>query len=172
VTPELRALALGGTIADYDQGAVTDQAIQVTAHLDKWVDLGYRNIAAGGVNHATWVEDTDFIVNSARGQIKFLSTGSATEGEAVSLTVTASAVSATRTKGATRPTFYCAVRLSGINQTTGERGTLDIFRVSAAPSGSVDPMSGEFLVTSIKGTLVTPDGLDAPYYWDSPETHS
>lgn len=170
--PESLALGLGGTVAAYSQGAVTDEAISIVAHLDKWMPVGYRNIDAGGLNHATWVEDTDYTVDHVRGQVKFLSTGSATEDEDVSMTVTASAVAASRITGATRSTFYANILLSGINQADGKRGTLEVLRASLAPSGSIDPMTGEFTVTSLKGTLVTPPGASGPYTWDTEEVHS
>lgn len=172
LTPELRALAMGGSVVDWTQGSVTDEPITVTVKLDKWMELGYRNIAAGGVNHATMVEDTDYIVDPVKGLVKFLSTGAATADASESLTVTANAIAAQRVKGGTRPTFNARILLSGVNQTNGKRGTLTIFRAALAPSGSVDPKSGEFLSVTFKGTLVTPPDGDAPYYWDGPETLS
>ena len=168
----LVALGLGGAVADYSQGAVTDEAISVVAHLDKWVGLGYRNIASGGVEHATWVEDTDFVVDSVRGLVKFLSTGSATEGATVPLTVTAAAVTAKRISGSTRPTFYASIMLDGINKADGQRGHLNIMKANLAPSGDVDPITGEFMVTTLKGTLITPEGESAPYFWDIEEVHA
>lgn len=169
--PSAMALGLGGTVADFSQSSTTAEAITVTARLDKWVHLdGWRNIS--DVTHATWIEGTDYIVDYVRGLIKFLSSGSATEGGSVNLTIDANAVSAKRITGATQPTFYADILLDGINQADLKRGRLHVLRASLAPSGSVDPMTGEFTVTSLKGTLVTPPGESGPYTWDVEEVHS
>jgi hypothetical protein len=141
----------------------------VVVKLDKWVVLPYRNTSAVIDSAATPVltPGDDFIVDHVRGLVKFLSTGAAVEGATQGLKVTAAAVTGQRISGGTKPTFYASLMLDGINMADGLRGRLFIDKVNMAPSGDVDPLSGEFLVTTLKGTMIILDGKTAPYVWDT-----
>ena len=171
--PEILAMALLGRVDSLTQGSgtVTDQA--VTLIPGKWVQLGHRNIGDSGFGVATaavpgtpLVLGEDYEVDYAGGMIRAIVGGDITAETACLVDYTYAAITGKRIQGGARPTLRCAILLDGTNLATGESGRLEIDNATLSPANGVDLLSGEFVVTELKGTMSIQSGQDAPYRFD------
>ncbi len=157
------AMALLGEQVTQAQSSATGQAVNVTARLGKWIDLGYRRIT--GVTIADAVEGQDYELNTVAGLIRFLATSTEiTEGQAVSVSVTAPALVSDRVKGSAQPTIYAALRLDGENLRTGEDVEVGVYQARLRPTQPVNFISEDWTSIVLEGTLETPADKDHPFY--------
>lgn len=169
---EIFAMALLGDVSTLTEGAqtVTDEPITVVE--GKWVDLAYRNLTAASVgvddvtDTTTYVEGTDYEINYAYGLIRAITGGAIADGDVVHVDYGTTALSGERITGATRPNVTCRIVLDGRNLATGKDVHFEAWQCSIGPDGEVDLNSGEFITTSLTGTMVTPSGKASPFVLD------
>jgi hypothetical protein len=158
-TPSLRALGIGGEESSYTQalGTVTPT---VSVFLNKWVDLGSRNLTSATVPDQSGtgnaVENTDYLLDKTNGFIKFLTPSAYTDGDEVDISVIRKAISGTSIEGAAKASYKMRLRLDGVNLVDNKPGQYYIEKADMSASGSIDPLSGEFLVTTLKGNIEVP----------------
>jgi hypothetical protein len=163
------AMVLFGDITDINitGAAVTDEAL--TARLDKWVELDFRNVTAATVvvtdsaGVTTYVEDTDYEVNYSLGMIKALSTGAITDEEALLVDYTYGNLTGKKISGSARPIIKCSLKLDGENQVTQKDCLVNVLEAMLKPSGEIDFLADDFNEVTFEGTLNTPSGKTSPY---------
>lgn len=163
------AMVLFGDISDINiTGAViTDEAL--TARLDKWVELAYRNVTAASVTVTdsagvtTYVEDTDYEVDYSLGMIKALSSGAITEAEALLVDYTYGNLTGKKIAGSAKPIIKCSLKLDGENQVNQKDCLVNVFEAVLKPAGEIDFLADDFNEVTFEGTLNTPSGKTSPY---------
>jgi len=164
------AMAFLGEDADISiaGSSVTDEAL--TAKLDKWVEVAFRDISTVIVTDSTgtttYVLDTDYIVHARLGMIQALSTGAITEDESLLVDYAYAGESGYRVEGATKPTIRAKLKLDGKNFANGKACIVEVYEAQLAPDSAVDFLSDEFSVLELTGTMITPDDKDHPFYLD------
>ncbi len=162
-------MALGATESDLTQGAGVLTDSPVVAQLDKWVDIGKRNIVEAGLtvkNDAgtiTYVLGTHYLIDYRLGKIKALSTGTITAGQTLKLTGTYSAVSGSRLKAGTQAQIRARLLFNGRNLVDGSDAEVEVWEAVLAPTNPIDFLSDKLVDITLKGKMVTPADKDAPY---------
>lgn len=161
-------MGLAGTELPVDQaaGALADQP--VTAQLDKWVDIGKRNIVGAGLavkNQAgttTYVLGTDYNIDYRLGKIMALSSGAI--GAAASPgTWAPNAVSGSVIKGGTQAQIRARFLLNGRNLVDGSDAEVEVWEAVVTPTQPVDFLSDKLVDVTLKGKMVTPGRQDSPF---------
>lgn len=161
-------MALGATVSAMAQGAGTLNA-QVTAQLDKWVDLGKRNIAEAGLSvklhgsSTTYAAGTDYLINYHLGKIKVLSSGAIAAAAALDVAGSYSAVSGDLLKAGTQPQIRARLLFDGRNLVDYSDAEVEVWEAVMAPTSPIDFMSDKLVDITLKGKMVTPAGKDSPY---------
>ena len=153
-TPSLRALGIGGEESVYSQAAATDEDVTIKVRKNKWVGLGYRNLTDLAI--VSRVLGTDYQQDLANGLIKILNGSTLVEGNDVVVTISCGAISGTSIEGAAKASYKMRLRLDGVNLVDNKPGQYYIEKADMSASGSIDPLSGEFLVTTLKGNIEVP----------------
>ncbi len=164
----LAAVFLGDAVARTGTGGtVTDE--DVVAIHDKWVDflqLG-NGISAVSVQDATdittYVEGTDYELNTRLGMIKVLSGGSIDDGDTLHVDYTYAAESGKKITGATQPTVKVKLRLDGKNVEDGSDVQVNVFEALVKPSSAVDFLAEDFAEIQFEGEMLTPAGKSWPF---------
>lgn len=162
-------MALGATVSALNQGAGSLSAVSVTTKLDKWVDIGKRNIVAAGltvlppVGSTPYVLGADYEINYHLGKIRALSSGNIDAGEAVKISGTYAAVSGDVLKAGTQAQIRARVLFDGRNLVDGSDKEVEVWEAVMAPTAPVDLLSDKLVDITLKGKMVTPIGKDSPY---------
>lgn len=145
---------------------VTDEP--VTAHLDKGSRLTYRNVSAVVVTDitavTTYVEGTDYTVDTRNGIVTALSTGAIAEGDALLVDFAYGSETGQTINGATKPTVRVAMYLDGKNQVDGSAALVDVFDCKLTSDTEVDFMAADFVAFAASGAMVTPAGKTSPFH--------
>ena len=162
-------MALGATVSDLTQGSGTLTDHPVVAQLDKWVDIGKRNLAEAGLTvkndtgATTYVLGTHYLIDYRLGKIKALSSGTITAGQTVEISATYNAVSGSRLKAGTQAQIRARLLFNGRNLVDGSDAECEVWEAVLAPTNPIDFMSDKLVDITLKGKMVTPAGKDAPY---------
>jgi hypothetical protein len=163
-------LILMGSAADLSQGSGTITGQSVTIALDRWVDLGKKNLSDTGLTVAhggtPYVEGTDYVVNHRLGMLKALSTGTIPAAQVVTVGATYSAVSGTRISAATQTQIRGQVRLDGKNFATGDAVVVDVDEAILVSEKGFDFLFLDFQEAELKGKMRTLPGKTSPFTVD------
>ena len=167
---EALAMQFQGTISQYSQGAGSI-AGTVVAKLDKWVPLLKRQVVEAGFSltgaTAGLLEaGTDYVVDYATGEVKFLSTGEAAQDEVVTVAGTALAVSGTRIHGGKQVQVRAQARFVGVNLVDDGPMRVEVWEASLRSTQGFDFLADEFNGVQLEGTLVIPVGKSEPFIVD------
>ena len=168
----LFAAAFFGTNTALTQAAGAAAERNVTAILDKWVDIGNMMITAATTvkdptNTTIYVKDTDYELNLRLGMIKCLSTGSITAGEVLNVIPTCEVIAGITTAAMTKSNVRIRIKLDGQNFADGRNFVTDIYQMRLAPTSEFSLISNDFVDVTFEGSLETPAGYDEPmkHHW-------
>lgn len=164
------ALQFQGVLTTYSQAAGTI-AGEVTAKLDKWVPLAKRQIVEDGFSltgatAGALTKGTDYEIDYATGEVKFLSSGEVAQNEVVTVAGTALAVSGTRIRGGTQVQVRAQLRFVGVNLVDGSPMTCEVWEASLRSTQGFDFLADDFNGIQLEGTLVIPAGKSEPFVVD------
>jgi hypothetical protein len=165
------ALQFQGVLASYSQGAGSI-AGTVIANLDKWVPLSKRQVVSTGFTltkapgSVLLTKDTDYEIDYARGEVKFLSTGVCAQGDTVTVVGTALAVSGTRIRGGTQVQVRAQLRFVGVNLVDGSPMVAEVYEASLRSTTGFDFLADDFNGITLEGTAVIPAGKTEPFIVD------
>ncbi|RIX79119.1 hypothetical protein [Acidovorax cavernicola] len=164
------AMQFQGVLASYSQAAGSI-AGTVNAKLDKWVALLKRNVVEAGLTFTgatagLLTKDTDYVVNYATGEVKFLSTGEAAANEVITVAGTANAVSGTRIRGGTQVQVRAQARFVGVNLVDSRPMRAEVWEASLRSTQGFDFLADDFNGIQLEGTCVIPAGKAEPYIVD------
>ncbi|MFO7582115.1 hypothetical protein [Guyparkeria sp.] len=166
------AMAFSGTTSTLAEGGVTAQAVEVTAKLGNWVEIGYRNVTTLVVKDATdtttYVAGTDYELNARLGLVRAIPGGAISDAAVLHLTVTSGDVTGERVSGALRSQINVKMKLDGKNLATGEDITVIVPRATLNADNEVDFLSEDYAGVTLTGIVVKLDTESAPYYVDRP----
>lgn len=156
------AMQFQGVLASYSQGAGSI-AGTVVAKLDKWVALAKRQVVESGftltgATSGLLVKDTDYSVNFATGEVKFLSSGQVDQNEVVTVVGTALAVSGTRIRGGTQVQVRAMARFVGVNMVDSGPMRAEVYEASLRSTQGFDFLADDFNGIQLEGTVVIPAG--------------
>lgn len=169
--PDVLNLGLMGTLSALTVATGTMTAEPITAVLDYWVKLTKQNIT-GSLTvtdtsaTTTYVEGVDYLVNRQLGWIKALSTGDILDAEALKVTGASAAITGQRISGATQTDLRARFTLNGRNLVDQKDCIVTVWEAVIAPDQEQDFLSGNFMTTSLSGTLKTPSGYAEPFLVD------
>lgn len=171
---EMMRLKLAGETEAINVASATLTDKQVTVVLDKWVEIGNKNLAAGGLTvknsagSTTYVLGTDYEINYRLGMIKALSGGGISAG-VVKVSGTANAISGTRINGAKRYRNVFEFQLDGINLSTQASVWLHGFQAAVSSDSAHDFMTKGLVTVPLSGELEIPPGKTTSFVLDYPE---
>jgi hypothetical protein len=164
------ALQFQGIRETWTQSGGVLTAEVITAKLDKYVPLSKRNLSGtpapvvtDSTAATTYVENTDYIVNYANGEIKALASGAIEASESLKVTVTALALTGDQIRGGTRPQARMQVRFEGENQVDGQYIEAECWEAVVTSSNGFDFLADDFNGIELSGYLVVPTGNSEPY---------
>lgn len=174
----IMAMALMGESSAVDVASAVVSDRPVTAKLDCFVKLGYKNLSevsavtnaaviAGSPGYAigakTYVEGVDYTINYALGMIQALSSGEITEAQALQADLTQTAYSGFVTRGGIKSSFEMYILVDGQNQADGDDVEFEVYRAHLSASSAVDFMSDKFSELEMSGFMQTPPGKTEPF---------
>lgn len=169
VNPTTLRLALGATETPLTQGAGTLTNHPVVVQLDKWVDIGKRNIVESGLlvkdatGTTTYSLGTHYLIDYRLGKIKALSSGTIAAAQQLEISGTYTAVSGTVLKAGTRPQIRARLLFKGRNGVDGSDAEVEVWEAVMAPTAPINFLSDKLVDITLKGKTVTPAGKDSPY---------
>lgn len=147
-----------------DAVAVVDEVI--TASLDRWSKLSRRNVGSVVVTNSganiTYVNGTDYVLDTIAGMIKPLSSGAIDDGQSLKVDFTPVAMTARQIIAATATEVRALVRLDGKNLANQKKIEILCHEAVLIPSGELDLAGQKFLSFGLSGTLITPTGETGP----------
>ncbi|MEW6485793.1 MAG: hypothetical protein AB1423_14470 [Pseudomonadota bacterium] len=140
------------------QSAGNDASAQdFVADLDRWIDLGKKNLTTVVVKDSTetttYVEGTDYTLDKDAGLLKALSTGSITDDEALKITRTWGAATITQANAAKATTVKGHVWFVG-NPATGRKLEVKGY-VSLLPNGDISLISDDWMLFGFSMEFLT-----------------
>lgn len=170
VNKDSLALALLGTNTTITQssGTVTDEV--VTAKLGIWVPLTKAKVSTVVVTNSaastTYVNGTDYIVNTELGWIKALADGAIIADQSLKVDFAHAAISGTKIAGATNADVRAKFMLDGKNQADGLPCIVNVYEGVIAADSAFDFLSNDFNTVSLPGRMKTPTGFTEPFTVD------
>lgn len=163
-------LALFGAASDETQadGSVTGEVLM--ARQDGWVKLAKRSLKTTPAPtitatdaSATFVENTDYVVDTETGRVKTLSTGAIPDGANVCVNYSHTSLSGGfRVKANTETQTDVFIRLVGTNLNTKKPFEVVIYKLTLEPSASLEWLTNDFAKLELSGQIIsTPSGM-----WD------
>lgn len=156
------ALAFLGSDQAYTQTAATDATGTLTAIADRYAEIGAEQISNLVVKDATdtttYVDGTDYEVNSRLGLLKVLSTGAIADGATLNLTYDKAAISARQITGSTDSIIRVRMVLDGKNHVDGSNVKVTVYDARLKPTTAIDFLSEDFLPLELEGTAEIPTG--------------
>lgn len=157
----LKLVFLGDTTVVADAaGSVTDDVI--IASNDNCLMLPHRNISNVIVTDSssitTYVLDTDYFIDTKRGILKTLSTGSITDAESLLISYDYAAREGHQIKGVVRGSIVVPIRLYGINLANGKEVEFNASSAVLTSNTEVDFLQDDFLSIELTGTLQVGSG--------------
>lgn len=166
--PANLAMAVLGDVSDYSQGDGTFTDQPVTAKLGRYVEIGFRSIAANSdvVTNAdgtkTYVRGTDYEINHRHGWLMPLAGGAINADEELKVSGSYGSVAAKKIQAGTETILRGKLVLDGRNLMTGEEALVTLKRVTLSSNGEIDFLSADPITATFSGTLETPGAGDAP----------
>jgi len=138
----------------------------ITGILDKWVDIGHLDLATCVVKDetdtTTYVEGTDFEVNTRLGLLKVIS--ATIDGDELHISGNKAASTGFKITGATSPIINVGLYLDGKNYIGGGDVKLRVWQAQIRAEGDFDLLAqGGFPELSFAGTMITPNGKSWPF---------
>lgn len=167
VNKESLGIALLGTNTALSQasGTVVDEV--VAAKLDAWVQLSKQSVSAVVVTNSaastTYVEGTDYEVNTRLGWIKAITGGAITDAQSLKVDFSYAAISGTKISGATNAQIRAKFKLDGINYADNLPCIVEIYEGIVAADAAFDFLSNDFATVSLPGKMKTPVGKSEPF---------
>ena len=112
--------------------------------------------------YQTFVEDTDYEVNTRLGAIKALSTGTMTDESTVYVDYTWAAESGYKITVATEPVVKVALLLDGKNDYDGTSVIVKVWEAHLRPASELDFMADDWNEIQFEGEMITPTGYSWP----------
>lgn len=169
VNRESLAIALLGTTAALAQGSGSIANEAITAKHDVWVPLTKAALQDATVNvtnvagTTTYVKGVDYIVNTALGWIKALSTGAIANNTTVHVDATYDAITGTEIKGMTDPTLRARFKFDGKNFADGLPCIVTVHEAVIAADSAFDFLGDDFNSVDLPGRMKTPAGFTEPF---------
>lgn len=166
---ELFAAAFSGDASTSTQtsGSTGATPIEIVADLDRFVEVGHRMISAVVVKNAagttTYVEGTDYTVNTRLGLIQALSTGAIVDGSTLQVSCSWAAINGSLISGATRTTLLARVLIDGKERSSGRDFIFDGKKVRLAAKTEITLIGDKFAEVAFTGTFQKPDDGSAVY---------
>jgi hypothetical protein len=164
---ENMALALLGDVVAGSQTAGSAVAQAVTAIADRYVELGKYAISAVVVQDVTdtttYVEGTDYLLNTRLGMIKVLSAGAISDADVLHIDYDYALAAFDTITGGTSPTIRAKLVLDGTNFVTGKNCTVTVLSARLKPTSAVDFLSDDFLPLELEGLCEIPEGATSPF---------
>lgn len=161
------ALALFGTIDVLTQSSGTVSNEAVTAKLDSWSPLlGARVSGVVVTNTAgstTYVNGTDYIVNTEMGWVKPLVGGAITENQVLHVDYTRAAITGSKISGGTQAQIRARFTLDGKNFADDAPHKVTVYEAVIAADSAFDFLADDFNVISLPGRMKTPSGFIEPF---------
>lgn len=161
------AYALLGESATVVQSAGTLSDEPVTAKLDRWVDIGKRDLSSVVVTDSgaltTYVAGTDYEINARLGWLRAIPGGAITDDEALLVDASYAAVTTAKVAGAVKPTIRARIFLDGKDLATGDEVYVTIDETTLSPTSAVDFLSSDFTTLEMTGAPKTLPGKTSPY---------
>lgn len=138
----------------------------ITGILDKWVDIGHLDLTTCVVKDetdtTTYVEGTDFEVNTRLGLLKVIS--ATIDGDVLHISGNKAASTGFKITGATSPIINVGLYLDGKNYIGGGDVKLRVWQAQIRAEGDFDLLAqGGFPELSFAGTMITPNGKSWPF---------
>ncbi len=171
VNKESLAIALLGTVAGTTQSAGSLTAVDILGPdvvLDGWYALSkYALTGNPTVTNAaastTYVQGIDYLVDSAMGWFKPLSTGAIVAGAALKFTSAYAAATGNQIRGMTEPQLRIQARLEGKNFVDNLPFTVLVYEAVIAADSAFDFLQDDFAAVSLPGRMKTPAGYNEPF---------
>lgn len=172
---ELILLAMRATSAAVNEasGTATDEVVAVP-FLGSWLQLPDRNINASGfagkhANNSALTANTDYVLQDIwleHGLIWIPETSTITAAEACKWSYTHDAVTGSKISGNQLSQISLRIELFGVNRTDSSKVHLVIEEAVVTEGADMDFAATDFFKPNFGGTLVTPPGKSAPYYFE------
>jgi len=169
---DLFALIFMGTNSLMTQtlGTVAAPGVDLVTIADRMVEVGKYKITDVVVKNSagdvTYVEGTDYEVNSRVGGITALSSGTIPAGATVKVTYSYPAIAGSTMRAMTKSNIRARVLWEGKNFADGREFILDIYQARFAPSADFNfqnAIEKKFIRAGLKMTLETPVGKTEPF---------
>lgn len=170
--PENVALVMMGDNGTFTQteGTITSQSLTANAKLGRYYPVGVRNISSVVVKSVTpgttYVEGTDYVVDSQSGRVQILPTGSIVDGAALTVDCSYASVTLDTVEGANAGTIEASLRFIG-DPTAGPAVEVEVFRAKINPTGDIGFIAEDFgawqLNCSVLADGTHPAG-ESPYF--------
>lgn len=167
---ETIGMALLGTVETLTLSTVTRTDIDLAVPaLGIWLDLGDKFINPTGfeiTNSAgttTYIKDVDYLIDYPMGLVKFLADGDVTAPSTVKRSYTTVAKAGKRVSGGKKTSLLMRIYMLGKNLVDGKANVINIAQARMRSAGEFDPLTGEYTVTELTGTIIgdyTVDLLD------------
>jgi hypothetical protein len=162
---ENMALAFLGDVSAFSQAPATGATASLTGIYDRWIEIGKEQISnlvvKDQTDTTTYVEDTDYTVNTRLGLIKLIN--QTLDGDTLNLTFDAAEVTASKIVGGTSPIIRCRLLLDGKNYVNGRNCKVLVYSARLRPTTEVDFLSEDFLPLELEGLCEIPEGKDEPF---------
>jgi hypothetical protein len=159
------ALAFLGDVSAFSQASATGATASVTGIYDRWIEIGKEQISnlvvKDGTDTTTYVEDTDYSVNTRLGMIKLIN--QTLDGATLNLTFDCATVTASKIVGGTSPIIRARLVLDGKNYVNGKDCKVIVYSARLRPTTEVDFLSEDFLPLELEGLCEIPEGKDEPF---------
>ena len=164
--------ALLGTLSDVNATSgtvVTGAPESIVARLGYWTKLSRRAVSNVVVRHTSdtpvYTVGIDYTVDATSGMIKFLSTGTVTDGQTVEVLYAYGALNSRQIIAATETEIRAYVRLEGKNLANQKKVSVICHEAVLTPSGELNLGGKEFITFGLSGSLVTPNGEAGPFIY-------
>ncbi len=157
--------------ASQASGSVSGEAVK--AHPGYYSELEYENVSSVVVKDATdattYVEGTDYEVDTRLGLIRVLAGGAIAAGDTLHVYYSYGEVARSRITGADSPIIRTRLVLDGKNMVNGKRVRVTVPKARLKPSTAVDFLADDFLPLELEGLCEVPAVGEAPFeilYYD------
>lgn len=143
----LMLFLMGTTESDTTQATGHQVNDPITARLDRWVKLTFRNVAILSVTNVAgtthYVENTDYTVDTAVGRIKAITGGSITDAQVLHIDYTYDASEYPTLSALQTSSIECFIRFVGAPD-VGPKYEMEIWRAKIKPTGDLPFISDEW----------------------------
>lgn len=135
--------------------------------LDNFYELTHRKVSnfvlKSDDEAITYLEGTDYEVNSDLGMVRALSGGAIEAGDTVHASYDYAAMSGQKIEAFTKQTIECKLILNGKNLENNRTVICTMDKVQIASDAALNLMSDKFVESSMKGNPITLAGKKSPF---------